>query len=69
MRNISDRVVEKIETLILCSVTCMFFLPKTFPFGKIIVELDRPQVTKWRMRIACWIGKATDTHSKYVINT
>jgi hypothetical protein len=22
-----------------------------------------------RMRIACWITKATDTHSEYVINT
>jgi len=21
----------------------------------------------WRMRIACWIPKATDTHSEYVI--
>jgi hypothetical protein len=21
----------------------------------------------WRMRIACWITKATDTHSEYVI--
>jgi hypothetical protein len=23
----------------------------------------------WRMRIACWIPKATNTHSKYVILT
>jgi hypothetical protein len=22
---------------------------------------------KWRMRFACWITKATDTHSEYVI--
>jgi len=22
---------------------------------------------KWHMRIACWITKATDTHSEYVI--
>jgi len=21
----------------------------------------------WRMRIACWIPKATNTHSKYII--
>jgi hypothetical protein len=32
-----------------------------------IVEPDRPQMTLWRMRIACWIPKATDTHSQYVI--
>ena len=31
------------------------------------VQLDRTQVTIWRMRIACWIPKATNTHPKYVI--
>jgi len=34
---------------------------------KIIVERGRPQITIWRMRIACWIPKATDTHSEYAI--
>jgi hypothetical protein len=24
----------------------------------------RPQMTIWRMRIACWIPKATNTHSE-----
>ena len=24
-------------------------------------------MTLWRMRIACWIAKATDTHAEYVI--
>jgi hypothetical protein len=33
---------------------------------KNIVELDRPQMTVWRIRIACWITKATDTHLEYV---
>ena len=28
-----------------------------------------PQVTIWRMRIACWIPIATDTNSEYVIIT
>jgi len=27
----------------------------------------RPQVTIWRMHIACCVHKATDTHSEYVI--
>jgi len=31
-----------------------------------IVQPDRPQLKTWRMRIACWIPKATNTHSKYV---
>jgi hypothetical protein len=34
---------------------------------KNIVELGRPEVTIWRMPNACWITKATNTHSEYVI--
>jgi len=30
-------------------------------------QTDRPQMIIWRMRIACWLTKATDTHSEYVI--
>ena len=35
---------------------------------KNIVQRDRPQII-WRMRIACWISKVTDTdtHTEYVI--
>jgi len=32
-----------------------------------MVEPDRPQMTISRMRFACWITKATDTHSEYVV--
>jgi len=31
------------------------------------VQPDRPQMKIWPMRIACWIPKATNTHSDYVI--
>jgi len=31
------------------------------------LEPDRPQITIWCMRIACWITKATNSHSEYVI--
>jgi hypothetical protein len=34
---------------------------------KNIVEPDRLQVTAWRMRIACWIPKATNAHSGCVM--
>jgi len=34
---------------------------------KNIVEPNRPQVTISRMRITCWIPKATNAHSDYVI--
>jgi len=30
-------------------------------------EPDMPQMAIWRMRIACWIPKATDTHSECVM--
>jgi hypothetical protein len=56
------KVVEKVKTHILCLVT--FFHPENLA---VFVERGRPQMTIWRMRIACWIPKATDTHSEYVI--
>ena len=31
------------------------------------VQTDRPQVTIWRLRIACSIPKSTNTYSEYVI--
>ena len=34
---------------------------------KTTVEADRSEMTMLRMRIACWIPKATNTHSEYVI--
>jgi hypothetical protein len=49
----------------------IFFPLKILPFYEVtcksIVEPDRRQMTVWRMRIACWITKATNTHSEYVI--
>ena len=34
---------------------------------KNIVERGRPQMIIWRMRIACWIPKATDVHLEYLL--
>jgi len=34
---------------------------------KNMVEPQRLQMTKWRLRIACWIPKATNAYSEYVI--
>jgi hypothetical protein len=31
------------------------------------VEPDRPQMIIWRVRIACFVPKATNIHSEYVI--
>jgi hypothetical protein len=60
--------VEKIETHILYSKT-FFSLENRAVYEimwKIMVEPNRPQMT-WRMHIACWIPKATNTHLRYVI--
>jgi hypothetical protein len=36
---------------------------------KMFVESGGPQMTIWRMRFICWVTKATDKHSDYVILT
>jgi hypothetical protein len=57
---LQTKVVEKIKIHTLCSV---FFLNRAVyeNMWKNIVERGRPQMTIWRMRIACWIPKATHT--------
>jgi hypothetical protein len=62
------KVVEKIKTHVLCSIT--FFPENRAVYGimwKNIVQRGRQQMTIWRMRIVCRITKATDTHSQYVM--
>jgi hypothetical protein len=68
MRNVSDKIVEKIKTHILYSVT--FFRMSCFLYEivwKNIVEAGRPQMTMWCMRITCWTPKATNTHTQVVL--
>jgi len=63
------KVVEKIKTHILCSVTPPPPLPPENRAvyeikWKNIVDRGRPQMTMLRMRIACWIPKATNTQTQ-----
>jgi len=60
-------IIEKIKTHIVCSVT-FFFLNRTVYeiMWKNIVEPSKPQMTIWRLRITCWIPKATNTHTQAV---
>ena len=62
MRNVSDKVIDKINTHILCSTT--FYENRTDyeTVGKNMVE---PQATNilWRLHMECWITEATNTHS------
>jgi hypothetical protein len=69
MRNVSVKSVEKIKTHILCSIT---FSRQSFRIWDNVEKYDRArQATNdniiQRMRFACWVTKATDTHSKYII--
>jgi len=68
------KFVEKMNTHTFCVQNFLF----SYFFGnftvyeitwKKFVERGRPQMTIRRMRIACWIPKATYTHSQYVILT
>jgi hypothetical protein len=70
MRNVSDKFAEEIKIYIFCSI---IFFPIIVSFmrkcEKNALKLDSLQIKNalWRMRIACWIPKATKTHSEYVI--
>ena len=65
------KFVEKIKTHILCSVTFFFFekLAVYEIMWQNIVELDRPQLKIWRLRIACWISKVTNSTAAVVTRT
>ena len=68
MRNFSDKSFRKNEET---SCVQWLFFSKIVPFFEIIwknfLESGRPQMTVWRMRIACWITTATNTNTEYVI--
>ena len=69
MRNVSGKVVQKIKTHVLCSVT---FPRKSCLLWDNVEKCERAgQATDgnitWRMRFACWVTKATGTHYEYVI--
>ena len=53
------KVLEKIKT----QIFSLNFLSKNRAVYEIIsknvVEPERPQMTPWRMRVSCWISKAT----------
>ena len=67
-RNVPDKIIEEIKTHFMYNI---FFFSKNRAVYDItwknIIELDRPQMTIWRMRIICWTPKATNTHSEYVV--
>jgi hypothetical protein len=61
------KVVEKIKTHILCSVTFFDGRSVYVMTWTNIIKPDRPHMTKWRIRIACCSPKATNKDSEYII--
>jgi hypothetical protein len=64
MRNVSDKGCRENENTfyVRFSENLAFY-----EMWKNVLEPGRPQMTIWRMRIACYIPKAKNTHSEYVI--
>jgi len=61
----SDKIVNTVKIRISLSIS---FNCAVYEIMRInVVHSDRPQMAIWRVRIECWITKATDTHSEYVI--
>jgi hypothetical protein len=67
IKNISGKSIEKLETHILCSITC--FENRAFYeiMWKNFVEQGSPRRIIWRMRTACWVPTATNAHTFCVI--
>jgi hypothetical protein len=64
---LQTKLVEKLETHILCSI---FFFENRAVYeilGGNFTERGRPHLTIWCTRIACWVRKATNTHTSCVV--
>jgi len=61
------KAVEKIKIHLLWSIFWRENCAVYEIMWKNIAEPNRPQMKIWRVRIACWIPKATNTHSKFVM--
>jgi hypothetical protein len=64
MRNVADKkVVEKIKTRNLCSVIS----PPPLENRAVYEIMWKKYCRLWHMRIACWIPKATNTHTDVIL--
>ena len=63
MRKCFRQNLQRISKHILCSVTFSENLALYEIMWTHFVQRSSPQMTVWRMRIACWVPKATNTHT------
>ena len=66
-RRFLTKVVEKINTRFLFKNSFSENRAVYEIMWKNIIEWGRPQMATWGMRFTCWMTKAIDTHSEYVI--
>ena len=68
MRDVSDKSYRENKNIHFRFSNFFFFNRAIYEImWKNIVEPDRPQMTIWFMHVACWITKATNTQSEYMI--
>jgi len=67
MRNVSNKTCRGNQTTHFVFSICFFETLLVYEMWKNIVERARPQMKIWCMRNACWITKATNTLSEYLI--
>jgi hypothetical protein len=60
------KVIEKIKIHIFCSVTFFSKVVRLWENVEKYYRGGKPQMTIWRKCIACWIPKATNTHTQVV---
>jgi len=69
MRNLSVKLCTENQNKHQISIAYSRIVPFYEIMWKNMVQPDRPQMSIWRMRIECWIPKATNIHWEYVIAT
>jgi hypothetical protein len=47
----------------------IFEISAVYEMWKNVVERGRPQMTIWRMRVACWVTKSTNTDTVSTFHT
>jgi len=68
-RNVSHKSCRENQNTHFVFNNLVFFFENRVVYEKnweIILERSRPQMRIWRMRITCWIPKATNTHTQTV---
>jgi len=69
MKNIWDKSSRETQKTHFMFNNLVYFLENSAVYEimwKNVVELGRPQMIIWRMRIACWTLKATKIHTQVV---